>query len=1404
MRCLLAAFLAVFVALAIVPTGAQVPAAPAAPDDRERAQTLMAEAGGLLAQRTSGSLNDSIARYEQALGIWQALGETSRQVETLIDLATARFLLHQPDASASLLAQGGEVARTSGNRADEAAALVAMASLHTATGELHKALEETVGAGGIFHSLGSQDAEAQMLQMQGRLHTGLQDPPAAIAAYTQSLALFRATKDRKGEALALLGAGQAYNLLNTPQGFEQAAAYLGEAAPLFDALSDKFNLSYTLWGLATANDRLGRKEQARDAYVRALPLFVERGDTIGRARILLSLGEDEQALRNFNDARGYFEQALPLLVSPGEELSHGLALMGLGKARESLGDEAGALEAYGDALPVWRSINDPALEAAAELKIGALQFAARAWQAALDAYAAALKLSEAAGDAPGQATALIAIAGVHERRGDYRQTLEAASRALPLLDGDPFAKQRSLALLMAGDAANALHQNTKALFYLDQVIALGQENPAGKAAALASEGEIYTGRRDPKKGLELQGQALAMDQAMQDAGAANKVRGDIGLTYLAMGRKAEALDAFEASLASARSGGDLQQQAATLNNLAQVHQGFGDTGEAVALYQQALAAVQQSGDRDVEASTLANLGMAYHQLGDDARAFETLDRALAIRREFGDRHSEAITLNNLALVYNDTGEPQKALNTYGEVKAAFGSLEDRPNEAATLSNIGSVYRGLGATDRARTYFQQALAIQEQIEDDDGRAATLNNLAVLAHSEGEQREARRLYEQSLALAQKLGNRPAQARLRSGMGIVNDQLDHPDRAIEQLTQSLAIAQETGNPNAEALALHNLGTVYERMGEPQQALDYLERALVLWRQIRSAEGETIGLFVIARIEAAQGSLDAALSHVDDSMRVSESLRSRVGNEDLRASLLARSIDAYGLKIELLMRLDALHPGQGYDAQAFKTSERARARSLLDLLSESHANIRQGVDPELLNREKAIESALSAKAVQQAKLAANGPPGPEFTDLDHEIEDLISAHDKVMAEIRAASPSYAALTQPEPLSLQQVQRLLDPDTLLLEYSLAGEHSYVWVVTSVALHTYQLPRREIVEAAARDLQRVLPDVANPQSLDAASAKLGTMLLGPVAAQLGTKRLVVVSDPVLQAAVPFALLADPNAPKGRPRPLIVDHEIVQEPSASVVVALRQGAAGRVPPAGIVAVLADPVFSANDPRLVSDSKGSAADTSSVVGESTRSVTGNNELERLPYTRVEARSILALAAPGRSFSRFGFDATKEVAENPQLASYRIVHFATHGLLNQRNPGLSGLVFSQIRPDGTPEDGYLRLNDVFNLTLPVALVVLSACDSAQGKLVGGEGLVGLTNGFLYAGAASLTVSLWNVNDRATAALMAGFYREMLQRDHRRPAAALRLAQLGMIRDRRWGHPWYWAPFIIEGEWR
>ncbi len=1376
------------------------------PDQRAHAASLMADGQRLFLQHTPSGLREGLARYQQALLAWQALGDTSQQVAALLAMATGNFFLHELSQSASLLTQAEDVASASGQREDQGSVLAAFALLHEATGEHGKGRDEARAAGALFQSLDRHNAEAFVRMTEGRIDMDLHDTPAAVSAFERALALFRTAGIAQGETLALLAAGQANLILNQPEAFEKAADDLAQAVARFEAASNSVNLPGALYGLATAEDRLGRIQQARDTYARALPLFAKPGDQPMRGRMLRSLALDEQKLGNFVQARDDYQQALPLFEAPGDEVSRALTLMGLGDVRDELADADGALAAYADAAGAWRSLKDSASEATADLKIGNVHAAAKAWQPALDAYGEAQRIAEDAGDRASQATALIAIAGVYQKQADYRHTREAASQAAALLIDDAQAQQRSVALLVAGDAAARLHEYPAALQDLDQVIALGAQNPGGKAGALAAEAEIYTDTGEQKKAVDLLIQAGDIDRSMHNDRAANKVRLDLGLAYATLGRMDEALATDEEALTAARASGDLQQQAATLGNLAQLHQAFGDTRQAIDLYLQSIEAARKAGDRDVEGITLSNLGMAYHALADDAKAVDSLDRALAIAKQLDNKHEQAISLNNLALIDNDTGEPQRALDTYDQVRSLFTAIADHSNEAITLSNIGSIYSGLGADDRAHSYFQQALEIDQRIGDDEGCAVTLNNMAVLAQEDGEQREALRLFGQSLAIAEKLGNRTAQANLLSSMGAVNSQLGDHDQAKQQLTRAQAIARETGNVGVETVALHNLAIDHEQTGDLQKAADLLEQALAMWRQIRSVAGQASALVVLARIETRQGALNEALGHVDQAIRLSESQRSRVASEDLRAALLARSGGAYAEKIAVLMALDEQHPGQGFAARAFETSEQARARSLLDLLLQSHADIRRGVDPARLAEERSVEHAMSAKAIQRQKLSATGPDAAAAAQLDHDIDELVAAHEKIEQEIRAASPVYAALTQPEPLSLTDVQRLLEHGTLLLEYALGDEHSergYVWAVGANAMHAYPLPPRAMVVQAIRAFQNALPDVANPRDFDAASAKLGAMLLGSVAGELGSNRLIVVGDGPLQA-VPFAALMVPAGPRKGPRMLVLDHEIVQEPSASAIAALRRSTAGRGSPPDTVAVLADPVFSASDPRLAGTEPRSDQLSANVVAVVSRAVTNNGELPRLQNTRAEASSILALASPARSLARFDFDASKQAAEDPGLARYRIVHFATHGLLDDRNPGLSGLVFSLFKPDGTPEDGYLRLNDVFDLNLPVDLVVLSACNSGQGKLVGGEGLVGLTRGFFYAGAASLVASLWNVDDAATAWLMARFYGEMLGRDHLAPAAALRRAQLAMLQSGRWRQPYYWAPFIAEGEWR
>jgi CHAT domain-containing protein len=376
--------------------------------------------------------------------------------------------------------------------------------------------------------------------------------------------------------------------------------------------------------------------------------------------------------------------------------------------------------------------------------------------------------------------------------------------------------------------------------------------------------------------------------------------------------------------------------------------------------------------------------------------------------------------------------------------------------------------------------------------------------------------------------------------------------------------------------------------------------------------------------------------------------------------------------------------------------------------------------------------------------------------------------------------------LAEPRPLGLAAIRReVVDPDTLLLEYALGEERSFLWVVSPTSLASFELPARRVIEDAARRAHSLL--VVSRRTLargqtEAALAELSRLLLVPAAPLPPGRRLLIAADGALHY-VPFGALPEP----GTAAPLAAGHEIVTLPSASSLGLLRQELRGRRPAPGMLAVVADPVFDPADPRVNSRGTRRAAPSG---------------FRRLPFSRDEARAVLA-EAPADNFQALDFAASRGLVLGGTLGRYRILHFATHGVYDMDHPELSGIVLSRVDPQGRPREGFLHAYEVPGLDLPAELVVLSACDTALGEEIRGEGLVGLTRGFLQAGARSVLVSLWEVEDRATAELMRRFYRELLQR--RRPAAAaLRAAQLALQREPGWRAPYHWAGFVLQGDWR
>jgi CHAT domain-containing protein/tetratricopeptide (TPR) repeat protein len=892
----------------------------------------------------------------------------------------------------------------------------------------------------------------------------------------------------------------------------------------------------------------------------------------------------------------------------------------------------------------------------------------------------------------------------------------------------------------------------------------------------------------------------------------------LGMALRRQGEVAAAIDSYRGALDFWRTLGDLGGEADARNSLGLARKSRGETDEARAELDRALELFTRLGEPRSQAAVLSNLATVDLATGELRRARDRLQRALELARAAGDRLAEAKALNNLGLVHNLRGESRRSLESYRLALDLLRALGDRRGEATALHNVGSAYDDLGDSETALAYFRQALATARELGDRAGEAASLQNLGVLHQRRGEIAEGRRHLEQALALARAMGDRAKEARALTGLGGALRRQGELAAAQATLEQAVPIARELGDRETAAAVAHALGVVATERGDAAGAVAHLEQALRLTQALGARAREAEVVLSLAEAHRRGGDLAAARTAGEQAVAQIESLRAQVAGQALRSAFGASRQRFYETQVAILMDLHRREPGAGHDAAALVASERGKARALLEILAETRAEVRQGAAPALLERERLAREEVAAGELLRLERLRTGAAPADVAAAETKLEAALAEHRRAETDLLASSPRYAALVHPEPLDLAGLRReVLDAETTLVEVSLGEERGVLWAVTLTQVRSVELPGRAAVEALAREVYAALTERNNApeaesvaarrrrlEEADAAFARSGgalaRLLFAGVADLLAGRRLVVVPDGALHY-VPFAALP---APAGG-GPLLLEHEVVSLPSASVLAVLRREAARRRPAARQLALLADPVFASDDPRVLS---ALAAERSRAVASTERRgpLDGDPPPARFPrlrFSRQEAEAIAALVAPEQRLVALDFAAARDTVRDDRLADYRLIHFATHGLLDSRHPELSSLVLSLVDEQGRPQDGFLRLADIYNLQLNADLVVLSACRTALGQEMRGEGIVGLTRGVMYAGSPRVVASLWSVEDRATAQLMRRFYDGMVGR-RLRPAAALRAAQLELAGSDRLHPPYYWAAFVLQGEWR
>jgi tetratricopeptide (TPR) repeat protein len=1242
-------------------TIAQQPSVNTSDADREalsaKAQELSKQAEQLQNQKTVESLRKSIDLYGESLKVWQKIGDNQQVIKILYAIASGYEGLKEPEKALAIYNQALKFQ------------------------QFHKDLE---GQAGTFSKI-------------AEFYRSLKQPEKTLAAYNQALAI--------------------YNKLLVGQ-------------PQEDLMKQAYNFR-TIPGLYTDLKQSGKEASIDNQPLPQSILKLREGITTHSAPLSDSL----------------FQLSI-IFKQPGKDLGRVYDVQSIqtGLAQiDSLIDTM--LRLYNSTKQPQKDLSDQFAKFAGTLYN--LYKQADTLVSIAEVYDKGLKKPEKA-------------LAVYNQALTVSRQLSELHRVQASSAGQVYALN-SIALVYSG-----LKQPEKALSTYDQILKLQrtQKNLVGQLLTLNMLIKLYDDLKQPEKmnatyiqKLDVYNKLLELQQNQTDQGRQTDTLFSMGYTFFALGKLQKALSIFSQGLEQLKvtaknlTGPDLIRnrfdQTKFLDGIGNTYRNLGNLqkGFTYEIEAQKLELGDQKDPRKA-AEMLNSMSRIYIDFGKRSLALGSLDKALQLQKEVQDFAGEVETRNNIAKIYLDSGEPQKALNGYNQVLAIQQKAADVAGQAVTFRKIANLYLSLGNAQLSLDTYDRALHLTRQANAYEEQADILKDKGYLYLAMGKHNEALQAFNQSLNL-----NRVHSPIIFSEVGPLigiartyNDLKDY-SKALSATRSMLEISRQInrGSVSAEIYAYGVMGEIYLSKGDYQQALVRLEQARPLvqkWKASleakvlddmgqaytslkqypkaiatynlaltqarkwsdRPREAETF--YLMAVTERERGDLKAARINIEGSIDVVENMRTKVIDPQLRTSYFMSVQKYYEFYIGLLMRLHKQYPSQGFNALALHVVERSKARSLLDLLQESHADIRQGVDPKLLEREENLQFQLNAFDKRRIELYSKKTTNQQVDGFEREYNAVLSQYQDIKTQIRSNSPRYAALTQPKPLKTSEIQQqVLDNNTLVLEYFVGKDRSYLWSVTKTSITSYELPKQAEIEAASEKFRKVL---SNPNAQQAeiiqAGKPLTQILLSPIASQLGQKRLLIVSNGALQY-LPFTALLNLKDSQ----PLLVNHEIVNLPSASTLATLRQELNGRKPAPKTVAMFADPVFSPTDDRVGNkkrQSDDSAAQKNSIPEpfsmETLRGATEEAGLnfERLRGTRQEAKNILQLLPENMQTQALDFEANKNNVLNPQLSQYRIIHFATHGILNTTRPELSAVVLSLVDRQGRAENGFLRLNDMYNV--------------------------------------------------------------------------------------------------------
>jgi CHAT domain-containing protein len=968
------------------------------------------------------------------------------------------------------------------------------------------------------------------------------------------------------------------------------------------------------------------------------------------------------------------------------------------------------------------------------------------YQQALATYRLALSVAEQIGDQTGIARALNNVGSVHNRQAKYVEALEY--------------HQKSLAL------SETLRDTV------------------GIAGALSGIGKVHQSRGNFSQTLEFFQRSLALTEPLGDKSAIASALVNIADVHQLLGNFAQALVSYQKSLAMFEALGDKSRTGATLNNMGMVHSQQGNHAQALDHFQKSLALSEALGNKARIPSTLNNIGLVQHDRGNYGQALDHFQKALTVFEARGDKQGTAMTLSNIGRVHRVQGNYARALESYQKSLALSEALGNKYGIALVRHNVANIHRLQGNYAQALESFEKSLAIREAMGDKAGIASTLNNLGQVHRVQRNYVRALEYFQKSLVLSEAMGNKRGISNALESIGRVHYSQGSLGPAMEHYQKSLALNEAMGDKAGVADTLNHIGEVYETQGHYSQALDVASRAAALAGQIGHVEALWKARLAAGAAYRALNQPAQAQPAFEEAITIIEKVRANVaGGGEEQQRFFESKVSPYHAMVSLLTR-------EGRSAEALAFAERAKARVLLDVLQSGRVNVTKAMTREEQEQERQLNSQLVTLNTQISRETTR-PQADQgrLIDLKAQLQKARLDIEAFQTNLYAAHPELRVQRgEAQPLRLEDAAALLpDARSALVEYVVTDDQTYLFVTTKLAnqvkpeVQVYLLPiKRDELTKQTESFREQL--AARDLGFRASALKLYDLLLKPAQRQLkGKTNIIIVPDDKLWD-LPFqALLVTAD------QFLIQEAAIAYAPSLTV---LREMMTRRKKNDAASATL----LALGNPLLGKETI-----------ERARLAVRDEKLDPLPEAEQEARSVGQLYGAQRSKVYIGAEAREDRAK-AEAGQVRVLHFATHGTLNNASPMYSHLVLA---PGNKNEDGLLEAWELMQLDLKADLAVLSACETARGRFGAGEGMIGLTWALFVAGVPSTVVSQWKVESASTRDLMVSFHRGISSppragKTKATKTEALRQAALKLLKNPETSHPFYWAGFVLVGDGR